>query len=80
MFNRTIEYADDLRRPLVMERHLGHEIPLQFIRPDFQIEELKRLGWGDVHAYGASGSRKLSAADFGTNDEPWIYYHCRKAA
>ena len=81
IFNRSVTYADDLKTALVFERHLGFEFPLLFVRPDYQVADLARLGWQSIRAFASDDGRVLDGpVELRGVQTPWVYYHCCKPA
>ena len=77
--NHHPTYSADLTSALVFERQLGFEFPLLFVRPDFQLAELRRLGWRAARALACDSASILDTPEaLRDADCPWVYYSCRK--
>ena len=76
---RSVVFAPDRQSALVTEMHLGHRVPIFFIRPAKQVEALKAMGWEAVKIIPCDSQMEIiSPADIETAVAPWIYYLCQK--
>jgi ubiquinone/menaquinone biosynthesis C-methylase UbiE len=67
------------RRDYAVLRDGSHDftIYMVYVRPRFQLEELRAAGLRDVRAYRVSDGHELAAAELEAVNDAYVYYSCR---
>jgi len=55
------------------------ESALAYVRPLWQLDEIKKQGCSSVRCFALKDGRELSEKDLSTDTSTWIYYVCVKA-
>jgi hypothetical protein len=53
------------------------QLRLHYIAPRAQSEELKRIGFSNIQAFGSDAGVLLSEENIDEIDDPWVYFVCR---
>lgn len=76
---RSVVLAPDRQAALITEMHLGHQVPIFFIRPATQVAALAAMGWNRIRTFPSDSTAEITGGIvLRTTTAPWIYYLCRK--
>jgi ubiquinone/menaquinone biosynthesis C-methylase UbiE len=56
------------------------ELKHVFVKPEHQVNELKRLGFSDVRVVSRKNGRTIDTGEMTKTREPWVYFFCRRPA
>lgn len=66
-----------VKHAILRTRAYGFRLPQYYVHPEYQLQQLKELGFGSIRLLSFSGKELSLSGKMNFDTDPWIYYWCQ---